>query len=1021
MEMLNTNLEEIEIGTSASSFQRFLHQQRELFHSQIDQLQSVVVTQCQLTGVNPLSQEMAAGALSIKIGKRPRDLLNPKAVKYMQAVFSIKDAISKKESREISAQFGITVTQVRDFFASQRTRVRKIVRLSREKAIRASASKETQDGVPTSSDPTKPINPIPLNSIGADAFPLNSIIPSTVPLNSIDPAPVPLNSVGPPSVEGMPSCSLQDGALPDLDDLEKHFVDNIFNLLRKEETFSGQMKLMEWILRIQNPSVLDWFLSKGAVMILVTWLSQAAAEEQTSVVLVTLKALCHLPLHKTFPEHMSAILQTVNSLRFYRAPDISNRARVLLARWSKIFARSQATRKPNGIRSQEMILKQSIDEIMGNEVWQPNSSPGNVPALSSEILENVRKMDSSQEMKLLPATIDDPSRKHTLGMLSHSRERRKVQLVEQPGQKAASRSSQASKAVPVSQSRPMSTDDIQKAKMRALFMQGKYGKTGSSSTGNNGIKTEGLSRYSNASSNILSVASKVSPQPKKDENKKSMALLPKVSDKSEDSKDKMATKDPTVDLYSSLIPWRVPAEIKLINTWRVGNGENSKEVDFQRNRNRREMETKYRAVSEIPSNPKEPWDLEMDHDDSLTPEIPIEQPPDADSADVQISHNQTENKVVASEPVLPQMGSGTEPDLELLAVLLKNPELVFALTSGQSGNLSNEDTIKLLDMIKKGGAGLNGVGGNVEEKVEVSLPSPTPPSKPGTSGWAPEVDKNPFSKQRSAGTPVTFTDTGVPTVDKLTGFVQPRMQASGIRVMQNQLRSLPLQQTLAPMPSSSHQSLPSNSVLARTPTSEMAANMKNATVTIHSIENYSTAREETSKHIRPSPTLPFAANPPEIRSIAFPLSPTPTPTAAQMSTPVRSSSCLARITEQPVVYSSRLPTADVGQVPDCWRSRQGGLTLNSLSRANQSNHDASFGRALQPQIPSLPSWDRNEHLGDEVFESWSPENSPDNLSDQRPGRNYPGRRSNSGWEYMPDNRSRQRYQGHNRNINRRFR
>lgn len=45
-------------------------------------------------------------------GKRPRDLINPKAVKYMQEVFSIKDAISKKESREISAQFGATVTQV---------------------------------------------------------------------------------------------------------------------------------------------------------------------------------------------------------------------------------------------------------------------------------------------------------------------------------------------------------------------------------------------------------------------------------------------------------------------------------------------------------------------------------------------------------------------------------------------------------------------------------------------------------------------------------------------------------------------------------------------------------------------------------------------------------------------------------------------------------------------------------------------------------------------------------------------
>lgn len=46
------------------------------------------------------------------IGKKPRDLLNPKAVKYMQSIFSIKDTIGKKETREISALCGITVTQV---------------------------------------------------------------------------------------------------------------------------------------------------------------------------------------------------------------------------------------------------------------------------------------------------------------------------------------------------------------------------------------------------------------------------------------------------------------------------------------------------------------------------------------------------------------------------------------------------------------------------------------------------------------------------------------------------------------------------------------------------------------------------------------------------------------------------------------------------------------------------------------------------------------------------------------------
>jgi hypothetical protein len=45
-------------------------------------------------------------------GKRPRDLLNLKAKNFIQSVFSLKDAISDKESHEISALFGITMTHV---------------------------------------------------------------------------------------------------------------------------------------------------------------------------------------------------------------------------------------------------------------------------------------------------------------------------------------------------------------------------------------------------------------------------------------------------------------------------------------------------------------------------------------------------------------------------------------------------------------------------------------------------------------------------------------------------------------------------------------------------------------------------------------------------------------------------------------------------------------------------------------------------------------------------------------------
>lgn len=97
--------------------------------------------------------------------------------------------------------------------------------MSREKTIKSNASSEQHDGVPASSDP------------------------------------VPLNTIGPASVEETPSCSNNDDTLPGLDDLDKQFVENIFNLMRKEETFSGQVKLMEWILRIQSSAVLCWYLS----------------------------------------------------------------------------------------------------------------------------------------------------------------------------------------------------------------------------------------------------------------------------------------------------------------------------------------------------------------------------------------------------------------------------------------------------------------------------------------------------------------------------------------------------------------------------------------------------------------------------------------------------------------------------------------------------------------------------------------------------------------------------------------
>lgn len=115
---------------------------------------------------------------------------------------------------------------MRDFFTSQRSRVRKLVQLSRERALKSNSCAESLD-VQMNSDHVTSINPAPLNSDGA---------------TNVEEA----------------SCSTQEAALSDLDNLDKQFVENIFGLMQKEETFCGQEKLMEWILSIQNFSVLLW-------------------------------------------------------------------------------------------------------------------------------------------------------------------------------------------------------------------------------------------------------------------------------------------------------------------------------------------------------------------------------------------------------------------------------------------------------------------------------------------------------------------------------------------------------------------------------------------------------------------------------------------------------------------------------------------------------------------------------------------------------------------------------------------
>ncbi|KAF0923461.1 hypothetical protein E2562_006352 [Oryza meyeriana var. granulata] len=764
-------------GAYGDSIPAMVAAQQEMLHAQVDQLQRLVVAQCRLTGVNPLAQEMAAGALSIKIGKKPRDLLNPKAVKSMQSLFAVKDTIGKKETREISASFGVTVTQVREFFASQRTRVRKFVRLSHEKALRIESSKAPDNVCSISTEQT----PVDIEAHAQVIEPLRTLEPLevqqicfphvAVPQISLQLPVVPQSCAIPVAPTGVMQPTVaktnpdsiqketkQEEVAAGVESEDKKFLESIFALMRKENTFSGQVKLMESILQINNVTVLSWFLTMGGLAIVSTWLGEAVTEEQTTVILVIFKVLLHLPLHKALPAHMSTVLQTINRLRFYRTQDISSKARNLLSRLSKVLVRSQALKKSQ----KDLICKQRISEILRDESWKSEVDiTDGILALTEDASES-RMPDPRKTPLLLTASADESNKKSSLQ--TKSKERRKVLLVEHQNRKAAGKNVNPARSTSMNNSRPLSADDIQKAKMRAMFMQEKYGKVDTSKVTDKPHtmeiqKPSGLVD-SNAPLVPRSPLTSIIKQSVDSSPSTSKQCIPSPPDKPEipvSSKLNVTAKENFIEkLDSKRVVWQIPPAVWIDPAWSLGAGENSKEFEVQTQRNRREKETFYASLKDIPLNPKDPWDVEMDFDDSLTPEIPIDQPPDADAMETDsvstappnIGVPVADKQVGSTSSVSPAVAAGangaaSEPDLELLAVLLKNPQLVFALTSYQGGAFPSEQTVALLDMLKQTGLGLSelvnslannsGVQKEPEsgpEAIPASLPSPTPPKDP---------------------------------------------------------------------------------------------------------------------------------------------------------------------------------------------------------------------------------------------------------------------------------------------------
>ncbi|KAF6142677.1 hypothetical protein GIB67_015163 [Kingdonia uniflora] len=555
-------------------------------------------------------------------------------------------------------------------------------------------------------------------------------------------------------------------------------------------------------------------------------------------------------------------------------------------------------------------------------------------------------------------------------LVTEKKERRKVQvlLMDQPGRNGTGKSPQAGRAVSSNQGRPMSTDDIQKAKMRAMFMQSKYGKNETSSADKLPIS------HSNRilSAHNIHVTPKIKIHKRIREDKKPERMVSEITPSKApmDSEPSSSTKEQTLweKVNKERIPWNNPPEFIINSEWSVGAGEKSKEVEIQTGRLQREKEIVYQRIQDVPSNPNAPWDLELDYDDSLTPEIPTQQAPDIESADTYASPQNIENDSYVSLPAPTSTENVPGPDLQLLAVLLKNPELVFALTSGQGSNLNSAETVKLLDMIKNSGNGLtgtlNGFEGEtkmVEATVTTSLPSPTPSSEPimvcnfNLSPWRKEpATRDSFPQQVIA----------MPTLPSSNGFSQPQIpNASNIA---SQSPQVTINQT------------PQHPVYNQTPPNHVI--IQSPSVTVHQYRPQNNmgvgyASQPQSQHHQETLT-----NYGQMQNIK------PAPLSIVLNT---------------------LPLPPMLQTP-VYQEPQ--LLQQPWSGPNHNNY-VVFPGNHQPQYTNM--YPSNGYVGEHDAEGWSPERSPDYHDQSSFGRNYTDNRRDVG-----RNRSRRRDRGGN---NRRWR
>eukprot|EP00854_Cymbomonas_tetramitiformis_P023095 gene23095-27948_t len=273
---------------------------REL-QSQTHVLQQLVQRQVELSGQNPLRQEMLQAAVHHPVqdldpkstphnprslsSAAPEESLSRAMEDLLLEEFAIKDKLSVVEASKLAQRLGLDARQVLNFFERMQRRVRLFMQHLPPTDVERSV--DTTDSVPTSAASTA-LKPLVLPSGGLQGL---AVIPA------------------------------------------------FMAAITQAHTIGERTLMLQAIMQTSQLNLLSALVDSSLLKVLNDWVLQAHRERSTTLLLQLLRALKHLPV--TYAALQSSLIgRSVNQLQRFPQAKVQIPAKVVVDTWRKLAERS---------------------------------------------------------------------------------------------------------------------------------------------------------------------------------------------------------------------------------------------------------------------------------------------------------------------------------------------------------------------------------------------------------------------------------------------------------------------------------------------------------------------------------------------------------------------------------------------------------------------------------------------------------------------------------------------------------